>query len=370
MRPGYFLAISRSGTRLYSTNGYSRNITVVDLTNMSVTAMIPMNSSPCGIVLSPDDTRIYVALPEEKAIVALDASTYAARAFIPLNASPYSLAVSPDGTMLYSVSRLDGTISVIGIPGNQLLSTVSVGAKPDEALAIRDTLFVACDGADTVYVLGAAGYEVKAAVKGVTAPSYLAFDVSKNALIVTSLSDKNITKIDAYGYDIAVTRAFWSSHYGRPAVSTDGSRIYVPDDSGKIRVMNASSLVETGEISMAYPVTALAYMPPQPDVSLPSPSPTSATPIPSPSGITGPTYLPVIIWASPTPFAIPLPIPPRISPAPGLSPGNLPYRDWVPPIEIRQITSDDILLVLLCFAAILVVLSGIAYMMMFRKKKE
>lgn len=345
---GYFLAVSPSVTRVYSTNGYSRNITVVDLINQSATAEIRMNTSPCGIALSPDGTRIYVALPEEKAVVVLDASTYATRSFIPLNVLPYSLAVSSDGMKLYATSSLNGTISVIDLNDNRLLSTLPVGPGLSEAVFARNNTVFVAGGNDTLYVIDAASNVVKSAIKDVIAPAYLAFDASKNALIVTSLSDKNITRIDASGYNVAVTRAFWSSFYGRPAVSSDGSVFYVTDDNGKIRVINASSLVETGVISTAYPVTAVAYMPPQADVARPPLSPTASIPSPVPSGTTGP----------------------KISMPPRPSPGYVSYKDWKLPFDIRPITTGDITVILLCFTVILVVLSGITYMMMFRKKKE
>lgn len=368
----YYLAISPSGTRLYSTNGYSRNITVVDLTRLEVLTKVPLNSSPCSIALSPDGAWIYAALPDEKAIVMLDSSTYATHGFIPLDVAPYSLAVSSDGLKLFAASSLNGTLSVIDIADNQRLSTVSVGIGLADVIVRDNTVYVADSKDNVVYAVDAAGNVVKSAIKGITAPSCLAFDIAKNSLIVTSLSDKNITRVDAASYNISVTRSFWSSKYGGPAISSDGSLIYVQDDTGKIRLINASSLVETGEIKMAYPITALALMPPQADLPELSSSsaPVAPTPCPVPSGIPQPSYSPVFTGASPTSFVIPLPIPPKISMPPRPSPGYISYGDWKIPFDVRAITPGDILLILLCFAAVLVILSGITYMMMFRKKKE
>lgn len=368
---GYFLAIDPSGTRLYSTNGYSRNVTIINLTDMSVAAYLSMNSPPCGIVTSSDGTKVYVALPEERTIAVINAGTSSVQGFIPLNHSPYSLAVSSDGTMLYATGNLDGTISAIDIPGNRLLSTIPVGTRLSEAVFIGNHTVMVAGEDDTVYAIDAPVNAVKAAIRGVIDPSYIVFDLSKNALIVTSLTDKNITKIDASGYNITVTRAFWSAHHGRPAVSSDGSRLYVPDEWGKILVINASSLVDTGRITLAYPVTALIYMPAQAVIPGPTPTPAPATPAPFPgaSGITGPTFYPGYT-GSPAPITTPMPTPPGDSTATGQQPGLLPYRDWVPPFSIRPITQSDILLVLIGIAGLLVILSGITYLMMFRKKKE
>lgn len=365
---GYFLAISPSGTMLYSANGYSMNVTVINLADMSVAAHVSMNSPPCGIVTSSDGTKIYVALPEARTIAVMDAGTCSVEAFIPLNISPYSLVVSSDGTMLYATSSLDGAISAIDLPGNRLLSTVPVGTGLSEAVFIRNHTVMVAGGDDTVYAIDAAVNAVKAAIRGVIDPSYIVFDVSKNALIVTSQTDKNITKIDAGGYNITLTRAFWSTYYRRPAVSGDGSWLYVPDEWGKILVINASSLADTGRISVAYPVTALTYMPSQVVIPGPTPTPAPAAPTLYPAA-SGPTFYPGYT-SSPTPFTTPMPTPPGVSQVPEQSSGLLPTREWVPPFNIRPITQSDILVILLCIAVLLVILSGITYLMMFQKKKE
>lgn len=359
---GYFLAVSPDGARLYSTNGYSKNVTVVDLDNLSLAAFISLDSPPCGIAISPDGRKIYVALPEERAIAVMDAGNCSTETLIPLNVSPYSLAVSSDGTLLFAASRNDGSVSAIGLPGHRPLSTIPVGPGLSEAVFILNHTVIVTGGNDTVYVIDAPASAIKAAVRGVNDPSYVAFDVAKNALIVTSLTDKNITKIDAGGYNITLTRDFWSNYYGRPAVSGDGSRIFVPDEWGTIRVINASSLADTGGITMAYPVTALIYTPPQAALTGPTPSPAPAAP-----GLTGPTFYPV--YGTSTPSPTPEPAAPAATPARGWQHGFLPYREWEPPIPVEPITHGDIIFVLVGVCVVLVLLSGITYVMMFRKKE-
>ncbi|OPY28413.1 MAG: hypothetical protein A4E28_01585 [Methanocella sp. PtaU1.Bin125] len=367
---GYFLAVSPDGARLYSTNGYSKNVTVIDLDNLSLAAFNSLDSPACGIAISPDGRKIYVALPEERAIAVLDAGNCSTEALIPLNVSPYSLAVSSDGTLLFAASMSDGTVSAIGLPGNRPLSTIPVGPGLSDLVFILNHTVIVAGGDDRIYVIDAPAIAIKAAVRGVNDPSYIAFDVAKNALLVTSLTDRNITKIDASGYNITLTRDFWSDYYGRPAVSRDGSRIYVPDEWGTIRVINASSLVDTGGFTVAYPVTALIYTPLQAAFTGPTPSPVPAAPKPDPGapGLTGPTFYPV--YGTSTPSPTPEPAAPAATPARGWQHGFLPYREWEPPIPVEPITHGDIIFVLVGVCVVLVLLSGITYMMMFRGKKE
>ena len=48
------IALSRDGARLYTANGPSNDVTVVDTRTLGVIKKIPVGKSPWGVVLGPD----------------------------------------------------------------------------------------------------------------------------------------------------------------------------------------------------------------------------------------------------------------------------------------------------------------------------
>jgi hypothetical protein len=101
----------------------------------------------------------------------------------------------------------------------------------------------------------------------------------------------------------------------------------------------------------------------------PTPVPVASTAYPASAVIPGPTFYPGYT-ITPEPGITPTPAPPEVSQTPGFLPGLLPTRNWEPLINLRPVTQTDVLVILLVIAVVLVILSGITYMMMFRQKKE
>ena len=53
----------------------------------------------------------------------------------PTGERTWGIALSPDETRLYAVSGLSGTMTIIGLRGNKVERTVSLGGKPWGAVA-------------------------------------------------------------------------------------------------------------------------------------------------------------------------------------------------------------------------------------------
>jgi YVTN family beta-propeller protein len=47
------IALSRDGRRLYTANGPSNDVTIVDTSSLSVLKKVPVGKGPWGVVLSP-----------------------------------------------------------------------------------------------------------------------------------------------------------------------------------------------------------------------------------------------------------------------------------------------------------------------------
>jgi YVTN family beta-propeller protein len=370
--PAYFMVASPSGERLYLTGGRSRNVTVVDPLNLSITGKFSLNGSVGAIALSPDGLKLYALLPDRGEICILDAVNGTAGGVIRVNNTPCDLAIAPDGKWIYAVDSNNDSVAVIDVAINRQTTIIHTGARPVGVTAYPGsrTLYVANYGNNTVSVYDAADFTLKTVTFNVIRPSCVVADLPQSWIFVTSLSDGNLTRVDVAGNTVTAVKQASASALGKPVVSADGVNIFVPDNGQKsIIIMSAATLLPAGAINFTDPVMALAIAAgaakPEGVIASPSPVPRETS-----TSVPTPVYTPGN-WGTPTPFYIPLPIPPKVSPI-ALSDGQgiFGHNDNFPYIVISPVTQNDIIFILLIFIIVLVVLAGITYIMMFRNNDD
>jgi len=95
-------AASPDGRRVYVTNFFSDNVSVVDTASNIVIASVPAGGGPVGVVLSPDGSIAYVADQNANAITAINTATFATTQInMPFSGYPTALAITPDGKFVY-----------------------------------------------------------------------------------------------------------------------------------------------------------------------------------------------------------------------------------------------------------------------------
>ncbi len=176
-----------------------------------------------------------------------------------------------------------------------------------------------------------------------TRPSCLVTDDAQSWVFATSFTGGNLTQIDAASSRVTAVKTVGMAGLGRPAVSSDGVQIFLPDDRQKsIVAFNAASLVSSIPFNFTDPVHALAVGKATIEENVATPTPTSrATHFPATSTPTPQPFNNQGNWGTPTPFYIPLPIPPKISPvALGANPGIFGIKPLFEPIIINSITPE------------------------------
>ncbi|HEY3274044.1 MAG TPA: hypothetical protein VGJ92_09790, partial [Methanocella sp.] len=230
------------------------------------------------------------------------------------------------------------------------------------------TLYVANYGNNSVTVYDAVNFTLKTVIANVTKPTSVVADLPQSWIFSTTLSDGNLTQVDAIKNTLAAVKPASVSALGKPVVSADGVKIFVPDNGQRgIIFLSAATLLPTGVINFTDPVMAMALA-----AGAAKSNETVVEPLPgsSQTSTPEPSYYP-INWGTPTPFYLPLPIPPQVSPiALKRDSGIFGYTGWFPHIDIRPITQNDIIFILLIFIVVLVVLAGITYIMMFRNDDD
>lgn len=111
----YEVAVRPDGRKALVTDGSPWSVQIVDIESATVEATIEFGANPNQIVVSPDGERAFVSVQTDEVAV-IDIAARAVVATIPVGEFPDAMAVNADGTRLFVANRIDGSISVGGIP--------------------------------------------------------------------------------------------------------------------------------------------------------------------------------------------------------------------------------------------------------------
>lgn len=126
------VAETKMGTKIYLSNRFTGNVSVVDIANNTVNKTLP-GFSATGIAASLDGKKVYVANSGNLGgyVSVIDTTTdKILPKEIPVGNNPRGIAVSPDGSKIYVANQDDGTVSVIDAATNNVTTCVSVGDNP------------------------------------------------------------------------------------------------------------------------------------------------------------------------------------------------------------------------------------------------
>jgi len=125
------VSVSPDGRKVYVANQSSNTISVISTTNNTVTATFPFNN-PEGVSVSPDGTKVYVANYGNGSnnVSVIRSSDNTVTATVPVGSNPYGVSVSPDGTKVYVANYGSNNVSVIRTSDNTVIATVPVGIQP------------------------------------------------------------------------------------------------------------------------------------------------------------------------------------------------------------------------------------------------
>jgi YVTN family beta-propeller protein len=146
--------------------------------------------------------------------------------------SPLGLAVDPAGRHAYVALYDAGAVAVVDLQAGKVLAEIPVGKQPHDLGLHEKTLFVTCEGDDTLVVVDLAKNAVRQRVAVGAAPRGLAVDAAGKRVFVACHDDGTVRQFDPEGGQ--VRDLFAQPWPDRLAVSADGQRLYVTaNDAGK-----------------------------------------------------------------------------------------------------------------------------------------
>jgi YVTN family beta-propeller protein len=248
------IAFTPDGTRGYVTTAFS-NVFVVD-TDPGSPTFNQVQTSVLGFafarfpVVTPDGTRVYVTDQSADVVRVIQTSDNTIVANIPVGTSPFGIAVRADGQRIYVANRglsgsINGTVSVIDSnPAsptfNTVVATVTIGldTRPAGIVVTPDgsKVYVANDLVDTVSVISTATNTIVGTIPVAPGPRGIAVTPDGSKVVVASRNfggalQSSVTVIDTatdtvmatVNLDTAAFAAFVTIH-------PDGRRVYVSEE--------------------------------------------------------------------------------------------------------------------------------------------
>ena len=270
-------SLPAAGYQVYVTNERSGDVTVINGSDFSVAATIPVGKRPRGIHVSPDGKVVYVALsgtpieapPQidshgnpvfdkkkssdqgedaDKAadgIGVLDVATRKLTGKLNAGSDPEEFALSQDGRRIYISNEDTKTASVINIASGKLEHIIPVGQEPEGVTTTPDgrQFYVTCEAGGDIYVIDANSYSAVAHFKVNGRPRSVAFLSAGGIGFIPSESAGELNVIDSVNAKVLKTITLPAgSRPMRVKLSTDERRLYVSNGrAGTISVFDAHS---------------------------------------------------------------------------------------------------------------------------------
>jgi YVTN family beta-propeller protein len=265
--------------QVYVSNEKSGDLTVINGSDFSVAATIPVGKRPRGIHVSPDHKSVYVALsgtpieapPQIDAhgnpvfakksgtdddddanadktadgIGVVDVATRTLKTKLNAGSDPEEFDLSKDGRHIYISNEDIKTASVINIASGKLEHIIPVGQEPEGVTTTPDgkQFYVTCEAGGDIYVIETGAYTVAAHFKVNGRPRSVAF-LSSGALgFIPSESVGELNVIDAANAKVLRTITLpVGSRPMRVRLSIDDTKLYVSNGrAGTISVFDARS---------------------------------------------------------------------------------------------------------------------------------
>jgi DNA-binding beta-propeller fold protein YncE len=134
----HMLAISRDGRRGYTANVGPGTVSVLDLQNRKLLAVIPVSPKVQRISLSTDDKLIFTSDQTQPRLAVIDAAAGRIKGWIALPGFGYGTASTPDGRWLLVAVPSAHAVAVVDLRTMHVARTIDVPPAPQEVLLRPD----------------------------------------------------------------------------------------------------------------------------------------------------------------------------------------------------------------------------------------
>lgn len=158
----HMLAISSDGRRGYTANVGPGTVSVLDLDNRKVLAIIPISKNTQRISLSRDNSMAFTSDQITPTLVVIDTATDKVKTRVPLPAAGYGTAATHDGKYLVVCMPEANKVAVVDLSAMKVARTIDVPSAPQEVLIRPDgqVAYVSCDKSAKIAAISTADWKV------------------------------------------------------------------------------------------------------------------------------------------------------------------------------------------------------------------
>jgi len=173
----HMLAISHDGKRGYTANVYPGTVSVLDIPNRKVVAVVAISPSTQRIAISPDDKMVFTADQTTPRLAVLDTATNEIKAWVDLPGSGYGTAPTLDNRWLLVTVPRKNEVAVVDLQSLKVVRNIEVPAAPQEVLMNPNgkEAYVSCNVKNQVAVIDLDQWKVKALIDAGKAADGLAW---------------------------------------------------------------------------------------------------------------------------------------------------------------------------------------------------
>ena len=148
----HMFAISHDGRRGYTANVGPGTVSVLDLVNRKIIAVIPISGNTQRITVSRDDRYVFTSDQTAKRLAVIDTATNTLKQWIALPDIGYGSSATPDHHWLLLTLPNKNQLAVIDLTNMTVARTIDVPSNPVVVMARPDgkAAYVSCAGSDQV----------------------------------------------------------------------------------------------------------------------------------------------------------------------------------------------------------------------------
>ena len=173
--------------RLYATDSTSNVLIVVDIASKTTIGFLPLQGTPTGITVNPNNNSIYIAIFTSNLVKVVDEDTITVIADIPVGFGPAGVELNSVTDRVYVANAVGGTVSVIDSSINAEIATISVvpGVLTIAVNENTDRLYVTSQAFGSISVIDGSKMELLDTISGLAG----IFGITNNPSISNPVRD-------------------------------------------------------------------------------------------------------------------------------------------------------------------------------------
>jgi YVTN family beta-propeller protein len=193
-------ALSKDGTQIYVSNEDTKSASVVDIAKGKVEHIIPVGQEPEGVAVTPDGKQFYVTCESGGDVYAIETAGYTVIGHFKVAPRPRTVAFLPSAGIAFVPSESVGLVNVIDSNKFTSIKTITLptGARPMSLKIGADDryLYVSNGRAGTVSVIDVHSDEIVTNIKVGTRPWGIALSPDGRYLFVANGPSDDISVVD------------------------------------------------------------------------------------------------------------------------------------------------------------------------------